>query len=282
MHKNDPNFVAWADGVAEIIVGVEADPVGYPASLALGPAAGGIYDVANLGRGGSITLTFSSGIADLPGYDFAVFENSFDGIFLELGWVEVSSDGENFFRFRSHSMTPSPDEDHVTDSNDVEDLIGVNATNITGLAGKYITGYGTPFDLAELRDFSPLLDVDDVNFIRILDIVGDGNSPDTNGKPIYDPYPTIGTAGFDLDAIGVINVILDDPGQDEIIEPNDLDEDGVIDPNELAIFAEAWLSSPDDDNWDSRCNIADPANEFIDMQDFAIISRKWFIDLLTE
>ena len=46
-------------------------------------------------------------------------------------------------------------------------------TDITGLAGKYCQGYGNYFD--------PVGDV------------------------IYDPYPTSGCAGFELDAVGVIN-----------------------------------------------------------------------------
>ncbi|MFV1994765.1 MAG: hypothetical protein ACC661_04960, partial [Verrucomicrobiales bacterium] len=32
-----------------------------------------------------------------------------------------------------------------------------------------------------------------------------GNALDTQGNPIYDPYPTDGSAGFDLDAVGALN-----------------------------------------------------------------------------
>jgi len=35
--------------------------------------------------------------------------------------------------------------------------------------------------------------------------VGDGSNLDSLGEVIYDPYPTSGSAGFDLDAVGVSN-----------------------------------------------------------------------------
>jgi len=41
----------------------------------------------------------------LHGFDFAVFENSFNDSFLELAFVEVSSDGINFVRFPATSNT---------------------------------------------------------------------------------------------------------------------------------------------------------------------------------
>ena len=63
------------------------------------------------------TVTFASPIYNGEGPDFAVFENGFDiddeydptGVlhFLELAFVEVSSDGENFFRFPAVTNVPS-------------------------------------------------------------------------------------------------------------------------------------------------------------------------------
>ena len=41
--------------------------------------------------------------------------------------------------------------------------------------------------------------------IRLIDIVGDGSATDASGDPIYDPFPTVGSAGFDLDAVAVIH-----------------------------------------------------------------------------
>ena len=66
------------------------------------------------------------------------------------------------------------------------------------------------FDLAELANkpevLDETLDLTAVTHIKIVDVIGDGTQLDSIGDPIYDPYPT-GTisAGFDLDAIAVIN-----------------------------------------------------------------------------
>jgi hypothetical protein len=62
--------------------------------------------------------------------------------YLELAFVEVSSDGINYFRFPATSLTPT--------DNQVSNTAYMNAANINNLAGKYIGGYGTPFDLDEL------------------------------------------------------------------------------------------------------------------------------------
>ena len=75
--------------------------------------------------------------------------------------------------------------------------------------GKYRQGYGTPFDLADLSDKPEVLsgdvDLSSISHVRIVDVVGDGTFLDSLGKVIYDPYPTSGSAGFDLDAVGVSN-----------------------------------------------------------------------------
>ena len=118
----DPRFVFWASaaeivrGPADIVEFNEEDPY-FPTygdgSSATGPAdattgdEGNPFPVVSLGDGGSATLTFAQPLADVPGPDFAVFENAFNGAFLELAHVEVSSDGVNFFRFPS-SRSPRP------------------------------------------------------------------------------------------------------------------------------------------------------------------------------
>lgn len=78
------------------------------------------------------------------------------------------------------------------------------------LAGKYIAGYGTPFDLSELAGVSPYLNVNDVTEVRITDVVGSIDplygTRDSLGNLINDPFPTPFTSsGFDLNGIGVIN-----------------------------------------------------------------------------
>jgi hypothetical protein len=49
------------------------------------------------------------------------------------------------------------------------------------------------------------VDLQNIGFVRVVDMIGDGSETDSFGNPIYDPYPTTGSAGFDLDAIGVMH-----------------------------------------------------------------------------
>jgi len=250
----DPNFIAWADGWEDYVVGAECDAVWQTPVKALGQAVGDSYDIVTLGRGGRITMTFQTGIGDGDGDDFAVFENAITDGFLELGFVEVSSDRVHFFRFENDSQTAGAVGPYgIVDPND-----------ITGLAGKYRQGYGSPFDLAELRDRSTLLDVNHVAWVRIVDIVGDGGSSDTSGDVIYDPYPTVGSAGFDLDAVGVMN-----------LRTADFDRSGGVDIVDLLIVVEAWLSRVGEERWDGRCDIGYPKDGIINYLDFVVFAGQW-------
>lgn len=157
--------------------------------------------VVSLGDGGYAICTFPKAITNGNGYDFAVFENGFDDSFLELAFVEVSSDGVNYFRFPAHSLTDTLVQ---TQSFDLTD-----ATKINNLAGKYRGGYGTPFDLEELAGNTGL-DLQNITHIKIIDVVGsiekEYATRDAYGNKINDPFPTpFPSGGFDLDAIGVIN-----------------------------------------------------------------------------
>lgn len=205
MHKDSSAFVAWATG-CESVRGLEniSLPAGPYASvgdnsMALGKAQ--TNAVLCLGDGGSAVCTFASPLKNDPGPDFAVFENSFDDLFLELAFVEVSSDGVNFVRFRSHSLTDPSVQTSSFGSTD--------ATKINNLAGKYRGGYGTPFDLQELSG-AVNLNVNAITHIKIIDVVGSVNSSyatlDSYGNKVNDPWPTaFSSGGFDLDAIGVIH-----------------------------------------------------------------------------
>jgi hypothetical protein len=210
--KDSIDLIAWATGWEDYIVGTNVDPIWQMPEEALGEAEGTSYDIVCLGRGGKITMTFENGIKNGNGWDFAVFENSeifneeTNKGFLELAYVEVSSDGVHFVRFDTISF---------------QDLVGayglVDNTLIHNIAGKYMMGFGTPFDLSDLayktEVISGQVNLNRIFYVRIVDIVGDGSCPQNNpppppdwgadGKPIYDPYPTAGSAGFDLDAIGV-------------------------------------------------------------------------------
>jgi hypothetical protein len=217
----DPRFVEWGNSVASLTRGPQyiSNPslglasFGVPGN-ALGPsdAATNFAGVVSLGDGGQITLGFSQPIRDGAGPDFAVFENGFasgDLAFLELGFVEVSSDGADFFRFPATSDTQTTTQ--------VASFGLLDATNLNNLAGKYVAGFGTPFDLAELAGVSPLLDVNDIGFVRIVDVVGSIDphyaTHDSVGNIVNDPWPTTGTSsGFDLDAVGVINAVPEPSG----------------------------------------------------------------------
>lgn len=197
IHFDDPLFVGWADGYTNYVVGENVDTVWQTPDNALGMAVDdGYTDMVTLGRGGEITLTFSTPIIDGPGWDFATFENSLNDTFLELGYVEVSSNGISFFRFDNYSNTSDP----------VSSYGAVAPTNITGYCSKYRQGYGTPFDLNDLAGTAGL-DITAITHIKIIDIIGDGNYFDSNGNAIYDPCPTYNSAGLDIDAIGVIHQV---------------------------------------------------------------------------
>ncbi|MEM1058244.1 MAG: PEP-CTERM sorting domain-containing protein [Verrucomicrobiota bacterium] len=212
----------WGTGVAELnrgptdISNPSSGPVGFGTiDDVLGPsdAFGNALNVLSLGDGGWITMTFDQPITNGLGADFAVFENGFlvsgELAFLEFAFVEVSSDGANFFRFDSISEIQTTNQT----IGDGPALLQVSdASEVNNLAGKYIAGYGTPFDLEELVGIDPLLDVNAVTHVRIVDVVGSIDpafgSLDSLDTIINDPFTTdFNTGGFDLDAVGVIHFV---------------------------------------------------------------------------
>lgn len=197
--KDDPKIVAWATGYEKYQVGEGVDDKWQTPEKALWKAVGDSFDVVVLGDGGSIVLTFAKPITDGEGADFAVFENSFDDKFLELGTVEVSSDGEHFVAFDNYYLGVEK----------IGSTGGHDARLIHGFAGKFKQGVGTKFDLAELAGKPEVVDgtvdLNAITHIKIVDVIGDGSQKDSIGNPVYDPYPTTGSAGFDLDAVAVIN-----------------------------------------------------------------------------
>ena len=220
MHADSSAFVAWATGcVAEPGPMNIANPSaglagqGWPQENVIG-APQGTMGVTCLGDGGRATVTFASPICNRPGPDFAVFENGFanaqntDMWFLELGFVEVSSDGENFFRFPAISM--------VQTETQVGGMGCIDPAQIHNLASKYGAMYGTPFDLDEVPD-DPLLDKNNITHVRIIDVIGNIDPEyctyDSQGHPVNDPWPTpFASCGMDLDAVGVIHDVAHTPG----------------------------------------------------------------------
>lgn len=213
----NPAFVGWASASLDYAPAPGVAAAWQSPHKALGPVTGNNADVVSLGdlnqdqitqglAPGRITLHLDVPIADGTGPDFAVFENAAltgSALFAELAYVEVSSDGNTFARFPSVSLTPSPVGGYGT----------IDPTGVYNLAGKHPntagTSFGTPFDLAELATdaavLSGNLDLNDVRYVRIVDIPGSGDFKDSLGNPIYDAWVTWGSGGFDLDAIGVLN-----------------------------------------------------------------------------
>lgn len=208
---NDPNFVAWATHI-EItrgFVNIEDTTVEYQGNNrtsfgvpenAIGPVSNITTDAVSLGDSGIAIITFNKPITNGPGFDFAVFENGLNANFLELAHVEVSSDGIHYVRFPSHSLTQT--------NTPVGGFGTLEPTDLYNLAGKYRVGFGTPFDLEELKDSSNL-NVEEITHVKLIDVVGSLGSHgtfDSYGNKINDLFPTpFNTGGFDLSGVGVIN-----------------------------------------------------------------------------
>lgn len=157
--------------------------------------------VLSLGDGGSVVLTFDQPIGNGSGADFAVFENSFSDGFLELAFVEVSSDGIHYVRFPAITAESQTVQIGTFDTS--------NATKYHNLAGKYRGQYGTPFDLDDLKDSSGV-NISQITHVKIVDAVGCLQSPfatyDSQGNKVNDPWPTpFDTGGFDLESLGVLH-----------------------------------------------------------------------------
>lgn len=205
------SMVDWGTAVDEVIRGpLDIDKPGLgtvsfgTAQNVIGTATGNPLDTLSLGDGGSITVYLESGIGNGPGDDFAVYENGFfdlNGLFAELAYVEVASNGVDFARFDSDTTNPFL----------VWSFDSLDPTEYHGLAGRHEAGLGTGFDLEDLS-LDPLvisgaINLYDVQYVRLVDVVGDGSTVDSTGNPIYDPYATpYDAGGFDLEAVGVIHV----------------------------------------------------------------------------
>jgi len=160
----------------------------------------------SLGDGGHVTVAFGQEISNAAGDDFVVFENGFEwqGVYMELGFVEVSSNGTDFSRmpaFCRHTEQPGP-----WDTSD--------SAEFYNLAGNFVGGTG--FDLNDLvlsgdtNVASGLVDIDHIIFVRVVDVIGDvaagGATQDYLGRAVADPYPTPSeSCGMDITGVAGIN-----------------------------------------------------------------------------
>ncbi len=297
----NPLFSGWATAVAAYVPAPDVDPVWRNASKALGPATGDNIDIVSLGDleqeqidanepPGYIVLSFNEPIQDVNGYDFAVFENGFisgyntgDGsvkgeMFAELAYIEVSTDGNNFVRFPSVSLTTEAVGAYGT----------LEISDVFYLAGKHPNAggvcTGTAFDLNVLADdpcvIGGVVELNNINYVRIVDIPGSGDfndwavkhiDPNTgtnydSNHPIYDAWVTWGSGGFDLNAVGVLK------GQDYSA---DINLDGQVDMFDFALLRSAWRSHFGQTNWIGRCDLAEPADLVVDEFDLGEFSEQW-------
>lgn len=225
--KTDARIDYWLEDSVSITRGFVniADPsLGYvtygDVEYALGESD---PNVVSLGDGGSAIYTLTNPISDQDGYDFAVFENAFDNYFLELAFVEVSTDGVNYVRF--------PNQSNVDIEVQTGSFGATNTNEIHNLAGKYRAQYGTPFDLSELSD-EMNIDITNINYIKITDVVGSINSSyasyDSYNNIINDPWPTpFHSSGFDLDAVAIL--------KPEILHVEDLAGQFIYSNNQLTL-----------------------------------------------
>lgn len=204
IHADSNIFVAWANN-CEISRGFMdiSNPQLGNASFGTEESAFGKADndVVSLGDGGSAVIYFDSPIVNGDGFDFAVFENGFQDDFLELAFVEISTDGINYQRISNTSNT------QIT--NQVTTFGTLDASLINNLAGKYRIFFGTPFDISEVEN-TDNLDLQNIRYIKIIDVVGsldnEFSTYDSHGNKVNDPWPTpFEPSGFDLDAVGVIH-----------------------------------------------------------------------------
>lgn len=296
----NPIFRGWATEVVSYEPAPGLDVQWSDPSNALGPATGDRLDIVSLGDlsreqiddglpPGRITLYFEEPIRQGKGYDFVVFENGFTSdlslatgsvageMFAEFGYVEVSSNGVDFIRFPAVSLTPEPTGPYGT----------VEISNIYNLAGKHPNGTGTPFDLREIINdpmvVSGLVDVNGIRYVRIVDIPGSGDfydeamlstDPGTwpdwdfygNDHPIYDAWPTRGSGGLDLEAIGVLR---------EQNYSADIDLNGVVDVSDFELIISALDSRFGRPGWIARCDLAEPHDLIIDLSDVAVLIEQW-------
>ncbi|MEO0588112.1 MAG: PEP-CTERM sorting domain-containing protein [Planctomycetota bacterium] len=223
---DDPLILGFADAIDPTRTAfaprgsTSIDPVGFNS---LGDLSAD--DIANGVDPGVLTVTFPLGIANATGPDFAVFENGFvfptdPFLFIELAFVEVSTNGTDFARFPAVSTNTQQSNTFGTA------FVGYDVTNIHNLAGKHADGFGTPFDLDDLIA-DPLvvagdIDLGNIQYVRLVDIPGNGSRVDSLGNPIFDNWLTTGTGGFDFrlpQGVAVLNRPLFDANAPALPEP---------------------------------------------------------------
>jgi len=221
IERTDDRILSWATGVVDF----ERGWVNYLDEKAgrvsfgdpkdpLGPNG----EPFSLGDGGWITFSFLEPVGDGDGIDLAVFENGFEsggGVYMELGFVEVSSNGTDFVRLPNLAR-------RETQPGAFE---GSFSEDFYNLAGNFVGGTG--IDLGDLLiDPDPLVidgtvDLGNIQFVRVRDVIGDiagpGTTFDSHGRAVADPFPTpFASGGMDITGVALLNPPVPSGIQDDI------------------------------------------------------------------
>ena len=207
--RTDPAISFWASEVVDYELGLmdyQQPELGYVSYGSATDILGDSGTIFSLGDHGSITVTFDQTITNGPGDDLVVFENGFayNGVFMEIGFVEVSSNGTDFSRLPALCRRDS--QPGGFDSSD--------PALFYNLAGNYVGGTGIDLeDLITAGDanvVSGLVDLAAITHVRVVDVVGDidgaGTTFDYLNRPVADPYPTpFASSGMDITGVAGIH-----------------------------------------------------------------------------
>jgi hypothetical protein len=258
-----------------------------------------------LGHGSSITLTFGRPIPNHSGWNFAVFNNAFldtspalagrgggtnyvyynngtnlvpvvrgfNFVWCKPAFVDASSDATNWARLPvTYLNTDVLFQSSVPDSS--VHWLSQDATMIDGLAGKVISQYGTPFSLSVLTNdpkvLSGLVDLNNIRYIRLTDVIGDGSTTDQYGNPIYSPYydgsqipslvaaPDSATDGFCLRGAAILDVPVPTIGGVRMAQAGFLiDVSGLVSGQTYAVQTSTNLTAG---TWTNQANFAASQN----------------------
>jgi len=62
------------------------------------------------------------------------------------------------------------------------------------------------------------------------------------------------------------------------VSRTDFSSNGVMGVEDLGVFALAWLSQAGDTSWNNVCDISNPADGVINLEDFTELSSRWFVN----
>jgi hypothetical protein len=294
---DDRRIVGWATGYLDYwhpaasggaynsnpgeAVTVENAVAGAPESASNDPTT----HYVSLGNGGHVTLVFDRKIRDLDGPDLAVWENGSpdytfrepwgEWFFAELMFVEVAttyhaSDGSYWARFPTSYLASAPVHDWNNPAAVPPEYNTMDVTYVDGFAGKHANNtvygeWGTAFDLGDLAGDANVVagrvDLDDINCVRVVDVVGNGSTTDSAGDPVYDPYPSeFGVGGADLKGVAVL------------VQwgPGDFDHNAVVGLGDFSIFAGKYGHIRDQAGWNPECDM--DASGVVGLGDFSLFA----------